>query len=262
MLLAFPSHDLIWDATLTMSDEDPDYPVENVQNNDPSDTAKANGTSTTIEVDISGGNQTVVGLLLANTNGTTGSIESAGGAIGAFTFPARLPDGKLKNGWLDLRGLPNVTEDHFEIDLSKTGSAVLEIGRICLVTAWQAPEILVAGAGTPPTFGHRRHGQVENLTKAGASHRRIVPWAKRRHLSCATKVAATLAILQQLEAENLGLGRGFALIPNEDENDGWFADLALTDFAWVQDEPDDGAQIFPVQITFHEIAMGLPPGPD
>jgi hypothetical protein len=260
MLLAFPSDDLVWDATLTMSNEDADYPVENIQNNDPSDTAKSTTTSTTVQIDISGGNQTVVGLFLGNTNFTTGALSSTAGAIGSFVFPSRTPDGKQRNGWLDLRGLSNVTEDHFEIALSKTGSIAGELGRVCLVTAWQAPKVLVEGAGTPPVFGRIRPGQVENISRGGVTNRRVSPWAAIRKLMASTHESDTRDILDQLEAECLGLNRGFLLVPNEDSNDAWFAQCEMADLEWAQNYPDgvtDG--MFPMRMTFLELSMGLPP---
>jgi hypothetical protein len=259
MLIAFPSADAIWPAVLTMSNEDSEYPVENIQNNDAADTAKATGTSTTIDIDIPFVTITPVGVMIANTNATTGTLESSAGPMGTFTFPSRTPDGKQRNGWIDLRGL-NVTDNHFEIDLSKSGGPPVEVGRICLVTAWQAPEVLVAGAGQSPTFGHRRPGQIENVTKGGVTHRRTAAWAAPRRVTISCFDVATLAILQQLEAESNGLGRGFLLVPNEDVNDAWFAQCAFEDFEYVQEQPDDGAELFPVKMTIHEIAMGLPPG--
>lgn len=261
MLLAFPSDDVIWDADLSMSNEDPntDYAVENLQDNDPSNTARSTTTSTTVQIDLAG-NVTVVGLALINTNYTTGALSSGAGAIGAFTFPSRTPDGKQRNGWLDLRGHSNRTDDHFEIALSKSGAAFGELGRICLVTEWQAPHVLVDGAGSPPVFGRKRPGQIENVSRGGVTWRRASPWAAIRTLMASSHEPDTRDILDQLEAESMGLNRGFLLVPNEDVNDAWFAQCDLADFNYAQNMPDDVTDgLFPIRMTFVELSMGLPP---
>lgn len=259
MLIAYPSADAIWDATLSSAQEsaDPNYAIENLQNNDASDTSRFTASTVNIQIDL-GGNVTVVGLGLINTSFTGGTFESGSGAIGSFVFPSRTPDGKQRNGFLDTRLLANTTDDHFELDLT-SGSSTPELGRICLVTAWQAPHVLVAGAGTSPTFGHRRFGQVENTTRLGSTHRRPSPVAAPRWMVVNCLEAATLAILQQLEAECNGLNRGFLVVRNEDVNDAMFMQCAFEDFVYAQQYPDSVAEVFPVRMRFNEIAMGLPP---
>lgn len=259
MLLAFPSDDVIWDATLSSSQEDSDYPVANAQNNKTDDTAKStSGTAFTIEVDLAAP-VTVVAAFVGNTNATGGSLISDGGTIGSFTFPSRTPDGKQRNGWLDTRALPHVTDDHFEFVLSKSGSPKLEVGRLCLVVELQAPEVLVEGAGSPPVSSRMRPGQVENVSRGGTTWRRPVPWAPIRSLTISTLTADARAILDQLEAESNGLDRGFLFIENEDENDAWFAQCEFVPFEFSKNQPDDVAEIEPVRMKIVEIAMGLPP---
>lgn len=257
MLLAFPSDDVIWDATVSMTNEDTEFPATNAQTNDPSDTSKSTTTSSTYSIHVPAGAVTVVGLGLINTNYTTGTLASGTGSIGSFVFPSFTPDRKARNGFLDLRGLSHCFDDDFTIALSKTGTAVGELGRICLVTEWQAPEVLIT---TPPVYGRRRQGEIENVSRGGVTWRRPVPWAAMRRISATTQDADTKDILDQLEAESRGLNRGFLLVPNEDLNDAWFAQVSLDDFEHTQEFPDDVTDgVFPLRMTFLEIAMGLPP---
>lgn len=253
-LLAFPTDDVIWDASLSATNEDAEYPVTNAQNNDPADTFKSTTTSTTIDIDLAF-SVTVVGLMLANTNWTAGTLSSDGGTISALTFPSRTTDGKARNLGLDLRGLSNRTDDHFELALSKSGSSVGELGRICLVTEWQEPHIVIQGAGSSPAFGIRRPGMVENVTRLGSKFRRPSP-TSTRFVRASSIEADQLSLWQQLDAENLGLNRGFLFIPDEDENDAWFAQLTMGDLSWTVDIPDI---LIPMSLTIEEISMGLPP---
>ena len=256
MLIAFPSDDVVWDATVTMTNEDSLYPATNVQDNDPANTAKSTTTSATFSIDISGGNVTVVGLLIVNTNATSGTLSSTAGSILSLSsFPDLTPDGKLRNKWFDLRGLSNRTEDHFEVALSKSGTAVLEAGRICLVTDYQAPEVLWAGAGSSPVFTRKRPGQLELMTRLGSTPRRASPVSPPRSMSISTLDETTFGILDQLEAECNGLLRPFLFIPDDDDTDAWFAQCAFADFEYTRDQPE----VTPVRMVIQEVSMGLPP---
>lgn len=259
MLIAFPSDDAIWSATVSMTNEDTEFPATNVQSNDPSDTSKSTTTSTVYSIHIGSGNITVVGLALINTNYTTGALASSGGAIASFVFPSFTPDLKPRNGWLDLRGLSNRTDDDFTVTLSKTGSAVGELGRICLVTEWQAPEILI---DPPPVFGRKRPGEIENVSRGGVTWRLGTPWAAIRWMKASTQDADTKDILDQLESESRGFNRGFLFVPNEDVNDAWFAQVSQDDFEVEQPFPDivTDDPLLPIRrFTVLELSMGLPP---
>lgn len=260
MLLGFPTHDVIWGASLASAQEsaDPNFAIENLQSNDPADTARFTASTVNIQIDLSGGNVTVVGIALINTSFTAGTFESQAGSIGSLTFPSRTQAGKQRNGFLDLRGLPNRTDDHFELDLT-SGSSAPELGRICLITAWQAPEVLVEGAGAPPVFGARRPGQVEQMTRLGTTHRFVSPAHAPRRLTIETLTDTAAAILRQLAEENLELNRGFLLVPNEDVNDAWFAQCEMVDTEHQQTQPDDVNEITPMTMTLLELSMGAPP---
>jgi len=253
-LLAFPADDVIWTATLTATNADALYPVTNVKNNDPSDTFRSTTTSTVITITLAG-NITALMLFLGNTNYTTGTLANASGLSASFVFPSRTTDGKARNGWLDLRGLGNTTDDVFTLTLSKSGTAKGELGRIVLAVDLQEPELVIQGAGPSPVFGIKRPGMVENVTRLGSTFRRASP-TSARFVRASSIVAEFLTLWQQLDAECLGLNRGFLFIPDEDDNDAWFAQLTMKDLEWTVDIPD---VLIPVSLTIEEISMGLPP---
>ncbi len=70
-LIAFPTDDVLWTATLSATNEDALYPVANVKNNDPADTFRSTTTSTVITITLAG-NITALLLFLGNTNYTDG----------------------------------------------------------------------------------------------------------------------------------------------------------------------------------------------
>lgn len=247
--------DLVRAATLSMTspDADPAYAVQNAQNDDPADTARANGTSTLVTVTLDAVYQ-VVAAMVANTNATSISVASVAGLSQAITVPTRTGDGQIINGWKNLTGIANNTDNDWTVSLSKTGTAKLEFGRIVLVAALIDVEWRW-GNGNGPKFGIRRPGYVENVTRLGTKHRR--PGGTQYRVA-AGEVLRTSALANHLlrDAHGSGLDEGFFFVPYAEENQAWFAvprDPTGTEWQSLAAP----ATSFAVEID--ELCMGAPP---
>lgn len=246
-LYALPTDDLIRTAALSMSTEDSAYPITNVQNEDPADTAKSTTTSTVVTITVP--SSTPRALSIINTNATSIVLTNAAGmASQAQIVPSRTVDGKQINGFKDMDGVLLRTSTVFTLTMSKTGTSPLEVGRIVLVTALRElvwlPNV---------EFGIARPGAVRNRTRLGSVARRLSPTWKRSGTGQFLDVSE-LANLRAWEAAGNGLGYGALLIPDRRVNDAWFVQPAEDGVKWTGGD----AQI-DLKLALEEISMGLPP---
>ncbi len=258
MLIGLPSEDAIWDADLSMTNEsaDPDYAVENVQDNDPMNTARGTTTLSNIAATLAA-TITPEAAGVCNTNATDIGFTNGVGLNVDIEVPERTADGKQRNGWVDLRDLPNRTDDLFTFELFKTGAVVIEVGRLVIVETLYDIPVLWESAGDVE-FGEERPGEYENVTRLGKTWRRVSPVAALRRMRGDVIDAEYFDVLRQLQAENRGLDRGFFFAPYADRNDWWFAQLVLEEHTW---NPRSRAA---TRMTLHvkELSMGAPPDLD
>lgn len=252
-LYAPPWRDVVRTGTLTAGDADAEYPVTNAQNDDAMDTAKANGTSDTIEVVPEDGAVEAIAAGVINTNAETEiGIRSDDGLDEVIDVPTRTRDGKQRNGWIYLGDKTGRTSDKFYFDLAKGGAAQLEYARLIIVT-----ELLELLWLPLPEFGHTRPGSVRNRTKGGAVFQRLTPWASVRNGIGQFLDLDQLQALLDLEAAANGLGQGFLFIENRLKNDAQFVRVGEDALRYR-----GGDSHVDLRLPLEEIAMGLPPEMD
>ena len=135
-LFALTTDDLLNERVdLSMTNEDPDYPTENLLDDDPATVTKSTTTTTTITLDFNLGfigAPVAVAVALINTNAVTASITG-----GSATTPIVMPGleygyGDRLNPWMRLTStMPDLTWD---LTLTRP-SEIVWIGRIVLLTA-------------------------------------------------------------------------------------------------------------------------------
>lgn len=247
-LFAYPSDDIVAAATLSMTNEDTDYPDGNLQNENPADTAKSTTTSTTVTVTASSAQQ-IVAAAYFNSNATTASVENDATLNQSFTIPSRTTDGQIVNPWKNLTSVANNTDDVWRFVFSKTGSEVWEGGRLVLSTALRDLDWIY-----PVRFGVRRPGVVVNTTRLG-TRQILSSGVRQRFARGVVRKHTALALFQELDAQVNGSALGFLFIPESDVNDAWFATLAPSSIEWSRLNPN--ASEFQVEIV--ELCMGAPP---
>lgn len=241
-LFAPPSVDLIWDASLAMTDEDPDFPVENLQTDSPALVAKSTSNTTTITITTP--SATPVAIALINTNAETASLNGDPIAI-----PATELDGQRRHAWLNMTGSPAGTGTTWTLVLSRTSGAVW-IGRVVLVTALSDLPLKYG-----LTIGRQRPGDIEIVTRLG-SVVRVGAQIRTRWASGVVDVIESETMLEALEASAKGSLLPFLFIPDEETNDAWFVRFRANDFAKGYPDYD----VRPINLVFDEVSSGPPNG--
>ena len=230
------------------------YPLSNSQGNDPADTTKSTSITTVISM-VFPSDITPVAYMVANTNATSISLSNGAGMTAqAITIPSRTGDGQILNGWKNMIGVSSATDDVWTLTLPKSGSEVLEFGRVCIVTSLYNAGV-IWGSGQGPKIGIERPGQVENVTRLGTVWR-AQSGVQFRTFSGQVRRTTHLANFQALEALANGSGTGFMFIPDFQANEAWFA--RLTDqsrYAWQRQS--EHVATFGLDIA--ELCMGAPP---
>lgn len=241
-LITSPADDLIWDATLSMTNQDAAYPASNAQGMMPIPPAKSTTNTTTFTITPASGG-TPVYLSLHHTNAMTGTF--AGNAI---TFPGVEADGQRLNPRLDLRLLAPGAGP-WSLVLTRT-SGVVFVGRICLVTAVHGLNVAYGWQ-----VGKRRPGEVTVETRLGSvikHHADIrTRWGKG-----VVNLSSDEAILKAIDAGAWGSYLPFMLIPDEAVNDAWFCRFTSSDFSSAV--PNFDVRDIPVAVE--ELSMGPPNG--
>lgn len=215
-LVASPSVDLIWAAGLSMTNEDPDFPVENIQTDDPALLAKSTTTTTTITITTP--SATPVAIALFQTNATSASLNGD-----PIPIPATELDGQRKHGWLNMTGSPAGTGTTWTLVLSRA-SGVVFIGRVVLVTAlYELP--LKYGL----EMGRLRPGDIEARTRLGSLNR-VTAGIRTRWARGVVDIIEAEDLMRDLEASAQGTQLPFLFIPDENTNDAWFVTYTANDF--------------------------------
>lgn len=238
--VARASDDLIWDAALSMSNEDPDFPVENLQTDNPAKLAKSTTNTTTITITTV--SATPVAVALIQTNAETATFEGQSVAIPSLDL-----DGQRIHPWLVPVGLSAATSR--QLVLSRASGPVW-IGRVAMVTALE-PLNLKYGL----KFGRLRPGDISVTTRLG-SENKVGAQIRRRWAAGAVDTIESETMLEQLEASGKGALLPFLFIPDELKNDAWFVRFRANDFEKGFSDYD----VRPIPLTFDEVSSGPPNG--
>jgi hypothetical protein len=215
-LVAPASVDLVWDATLSMSSEDPDHPVENIQTSDPALLAKSLTNTTTIGITTP--LATPVAIALIQTNAESASLNG-----NPIPIPATELDGQRIHAWLNMSTSPIASGTSWNLTLSRA-SGVVFIGRVVLVTALYALP-LKYGLET----GRNRPGATESRTRLGSLNR-VSAGIRTRWARGAVDIIEAETLMRDLEASAQGMQIPFLFIPDENVNDAWFVTYVANDF--------------------------------
>lgn len=241
-LVALTSADISLTASVSMSNEDADYPAENLLDGDPANVAKSTTNSTTVTFTTP--SSTVVAAALINTNAETATINGV-----SITIPALDDDGQRLHGWLDRRLVPLGPTTSWAIALSRS-SGVVWIGAVPILT-----DIEELNLRYGLQLGRTRPGDVIIKTRLGSliKHQQTIRtrWAKGQ-----TWDEASFAILDALEASARGPMFPFVFIPDEATNDAWYVALDADDYAVTY--PDYGVREVDFKVT--ELSGGPPNG--
>lgn len=241
-LITSPVDDIIWAASLSMTNQDSAYPITNAQGVAPVPPAKSTTTTTTITITPAGGAGTPIYLSLHGTNAASGTFEGH-----TITFPGTEADGQRLNPRLDLRLL--AVSSPYTLVLT-SASGVVKVGRICLVSAVY-PLNVVYGWQT----GRRRPGEITVTTRLGTviTHSADIRtrWAKG-----VVNLSSDEVILKAIDAGAWGTYKPFMLIPDEAVNDAWFVRFASSDFSTAIPNYD----VRDIPVAFDELSSGPPNG--
>lgn len=241
-LVALPGDDLVWTATVAMSNEDTAYPATNLKTADPALVAKSTTTTTTITITTA--SVTPVAVALINTNAEMASINGDPIAI-----PSTDPDGQRIHPWLDMRGSPSGTGTTWTIVLSKS-AGVVWCGRVVLLTA-----IYDLNLKYGLKLGRRRPGDVEIKTRLGSIIRHGAD-IRTRWAVAEIDVIASETLLKQLDASAKGSLLPFLFVPDEATNDAWFVRFKSGEFSLTY--PDIDVREIPFSVD--EVSSGPPNG--
>lgn len=243
-LVGLPGHDLtlLSATTFAMTNEDADYPAENLGDGNPANVAKSTTTSTTITITTA--SSSVVVAALINTNAETATVNGA-----SVTIPTAELDEQRLHGWLDRRTAALGPTTTWTIALSRA-SGVVWIGAIPLLTAVSELNLKYG-----LEQGRRRPGDIQIQTRLGSIVRHgsqiRTRWAKG-----VVDLIENEATLKQLEASAKGAILPFLFIPDEAVNDAWLVSFAANDFRWSYPDYD----VRPIPLAFEELSGGPPNG--
>lgn len=241
-LFALPGDDVVWTATMSMTNEDADYPAENVQDRDPANVAKSTTTSTVITITTSSVQPVAVALI--NTNAETALFGAT-----AVTIPSTELDGQRVHGWLDMRAAPPTAGTSWTVTLSRS-AGVVWIGRICLVTSLRDLNLRYG-----LQMGRKRPGDIAITTRLGTILRHGADIRTRWARGSVDRYEDE-TVLRQLEANTEGSLTPFLFIPDEETNDAWFVSFGANDFSVGYPNLD----VRDIPIAFEELSGGPPNG--
>jgi hypothetical protein len=243
-LVGLPSNDLtlVSTTTFSMTNEDAEYPAENLGDGDPANTAKSTTNTTTITITTSSAS-VVIGAII-NTNATTVTINGV-----TVTIPAVELDGQRIHGWLDRRTTPLGPATTWTIVLTRP-TGVVWVGAIPLLTAVSELNLRYG-----LEMGRRRPGDTAIPTRMGSIMKHPADirtrWAKGE-----VNLIENETLLKQHEASAEGFIGSFLFIPDEATNDAWYVSYAANDFKWGYPDYD----VRPIPLAFEELSGGPPNG--
>jgi hypothetical protein len=207
-LVALAGDDAVTTATISMSNEDAEFPAENAQSYNPAKLAKSTTNTTTFTITTS--SITPVAIALIQTNAETATLNGL-----PITIPVLDSDGQRIHPWLDMRGSPEAAGTSWTLVLSKA-SGVVFIGRICLVVALHALNVRYGWE-----VGRNRPGEVTIETRMGVVLKHTSE-LRSRYAQGVVNLLEDEALLASLDSSAKGSNLPYLLIPDEDTNDAWY----------------------------------------
>ena len=207
-LVALAGDDAVTTATISMTNEDADFPAENAQNYNPAHLAKSTTTTTTFTITTSSIEPVAVALI--QTNAETATLNG-----NAITIPALDSDGQRIHPWLDMRGSPLASGTTWTLVLSKASGTVF-IGRICLVVALHELNVRYGWE-----VGRNRPGETTIETRGGSILKHTME-LRSRWAQGVVNLLEDEALLASLDSSAKGSNIPYLLIPDEVVNDAWY----------------------------------------
>jgi hypothetical protein len=237
-LCVSPLYDLIWDAGLVMTNQDPDYPVGNAQGISAETVAKSTTTTTTVTITT----PSAVPLYFAVINTNAETITFNGNAV---TVPAVEQDFQRVHPRRDLRPLSLSAGTSWSVVLSRS-SGVVWFSRLSLATA-----VIEVNAKYGWSYGRMRPGDVEIRTRLGSMIRHSAE-IRTRWAEGVVDLIEDAATLAALESAAMGKQLPFLFIPDENTNDAWWVRLHAPDFRTSIPNYD----VREIPLRFEELSTG------
>lgn len=237
--------DLVRSATLSMTNEDPDFPVENAQDDDPGLPAKATLPETVITITLPVANEPEV-LVIINHNleGATVVLANGVGFSESVTVPDRTRSGLCINIFFDMRGLANRNDDAWTLTVTGA-SADVAFGRIILAASVEQLFVEKDSLKIRPD-----HLTSEPLRTFFGKTLKFDKAVRQRAASLALRTIEDQAVIAAAEEAAHGKVVPWVFVPDEDVNDAWFVEFESVDWSYI-----DGAQR-PASASVREISMG------
>jgi hypothetical protein len=207
-LVALAGDDAVTTATISMSNEDAEFPAENAQSFNPAKLAKSTTTSSLFTITTP--SITPVALAVIQTNAE--QVKFNGDDV---TLAPLDSDGQRIHSWLDLRGSPPVAGTSWTVEIIKA-SGVVFVGRICLVVALHELNVRYGWE-----VGRNRPGEVTIETRMGVILKHTSE-LRSRYAQGVVNLLEDEALLASLDSSAKGSNLPYLLIPDEDTNDAWY----------------------------------------
>ena len=231
-------------ATLSMSNEDADYPATNGNDHDPANPLMATGGSTVIT--MSGlGSFPITFFEIVNHNLTSATLANSAGLSQAITIPPRTSAGYCVNAAIDLRLIANTTAATWT--LTATSAGTLGIGELAGGPAaelnWRLDGSIVIEEDYP-------HDSITTFYQAKTKYKKGVRIRRARGL---VNRESDRAVLEAIDRFSEGGLYPFLLWPDTNVNDALYG-YRVEPYSWSPRGPNETG----MPISFEEASMSLP----
>jgi len=206
-LVALAGDDAVTTATLSMSNEDADFPAANAQSYNPAKLAKSTTNTTTFTITTS--SITPRAIALIQTNAESATING-----NAITIAGLDSDGQRIHSWLDLEGLVGAGTS-WTLVLTKASGTVF-IGRIVLVVDLHELNVRYGWE-----VGRNRPGEITIETRLGTILKHTAE-LRTRYAQGVVNLLEDEDLLDSLDSSAKGSNIPYLLIPDEGVNDAWY----------------------------------------
>lgn len=253
---ALPTDDLAGDGAWVVSDEDAEYPADNIAAptatghlNLPSRPSKLSTTSGYWEGTFTSPiTVRAVALIYHNLDAGLDVTIEAGAFSQAITIPAHWEDGWTPSPWVEFDA--PITDDVWRLSINAANSLPCQVGRLVLIGTLRSMETDVRWGEVE----EEEHGdimqptelQVETFYALGGKRRRF-----NGELGYQDTEAAELITLRRSAHGRI---RPWLLIPDATVNDAWL--VRFEDPAWARTRVGPNFNTFPFQVR--ELSRGLP----
>lgn len=236
-LVGLATDEYVRSATISMTNEDADYPATNAQNDNPALVAKSTTTTTTFTITTTSFSPRYLAII--NSSAETGTINGD-----TITLPGLDAEGQRLNAVLDMGGSPPGAGTTWTIVLSRA-SGILWVGRIALFD-----DIHELNVKYGWTVGATRPGEVRITTRGGV----ILKHTQALRTRWAEGVVDLLedeTLIKTLDTGAKGDYFPFLLIPDEEVNDGWWVHQTVP---YAKSHPD--IDVRETKLRFEELTSG------